>query len=202
METVIEETSGPVRHWWIVLLEALLFIAAGFIFFFYPFESYTISFLTINIVVSVLLVVIGVLEIAFAFTTRNIFGSWVWGCVLGILTLILGLILIFNPQISELVLPYILAIWILIEGISMIGTSINMKDSKQGGWMWVCLGGILVILLGIIIIFNFELATLTFVYWVGFSFLFAGITDAFVSYKLYKAKKFIKKTTVVEGAQT
>ncbi|MDV0447204.1 hypothetical protein MsAg5_10830 [Methanosarcinaceae archaeon Ag5] len=200
METVVEEVTTTVRHWWIVLLEALLFIVAGFVFLFYPFESYTISFLTIDIVISVLLVVIGVLEIAFAFTTRNIFGSWVWGCVLGLLTLLIGLILIFNPHITEIILPYILAIWILIEGISMIGTAIDMKDTKQSGWIWVCLGGILVILLGIIIIFNFELAVLTFVYWVGFSFLFAGITDAYVSYKLYKAKKIIKKTTVVEGA--
>jgi uncharacterized membrane protein HdeD (DUF308 family) len=86
--------------------------------------SFIVSFVGIMIIIS------GVWSIVTGFRLRKTSGEWVM-IIGGVLGLILGLLLVMNPLFSALVYVYIIAVFLIIGGFSLIVMAFQVKKLKK-----------------------------------------------------------------------
>ena len=67
--------------------------------------------------------------------------------LLGILDFLMGVYMIAQPGVTAFVIPFVMALWLLIEGISRVGLSLWLGGAKVSGWWLMLLNGIVLILL-------------------------------------------------------
>lgn len=174
-----------VRNWWLFLLVGILFIAVGIITLLNPLSSY----LTLAIFFGWLLFISGIVRIAFAVSNRDKLEGWGWALAVGILDTILGIVLFFHPELSMLVLAFVVGFSILLSGASLISYAIELQKIGVKGWGWLTFGGVLVSILGVLLIFNPLIGAITLVGWTGFAFLAAGIFYIAFSLQVRRVKK-------------
>lgn len=78
------------------LISAILYAALGIIVIFYPFSIINL----ITICLGLYLVISGVIKTIFSFTLKRITDKWIGSLVMGLITIVLGCLLIFNPFAS------------------------------------------------------------------------------------------------------
>lgn len=190
MRTIIcSELKSRVKNWWISLIMGILFLGVGLLILFYPLAGYE----AIAILFSAIMLVTGIFEIIFAASNKNVLSGWGWYLALGILDVILGLVLIFIPGFKEVVIPFILAFWLMFRGISSVGYSIDLQRYGSKNWGWYMTFGILAVLCAIAIIL-FPLAGAVSAVWIcGFLFLFLGISRIMLAFDLKKLHNEFEK---------
>lgn len=113
---------SSVRHqavhdrWWLLLLEGIVDIAAGVIAFLFP----GLAAITLVFVVAIWAIITGLLEIAAAIRLRReINNEWFLGLT-GLVSIILGIIMIINPAAGLVGLVWAIGGYAIIFGILMI----------------------------------------------------------------------------------
>lgn len=99
-------------------------------------------------------VVDGIIHIVSYISTTPEFRSLSFELVEGILGVILGFAVIFNPDVIVSFLPFIVGIWIIAEGIIKFQFAFNIKGSQTGNWIVLLLISMLTIICGFIVVFN------------------------------------------------
>jgi uncharacterized membrane protein HdeD (DUF308 family) len=107
------------------------------------------------LLLGVLVLAGGIVRIIWAFGSDS-FGKGLLRFVLGVLTLLCGIVLLANPLFAMGVLTIFLAIYLFVDGISEIVA--GFKRRPQLGWLWMLIGGIVSILLGVFIWRQFPLS--------------------------------------------
>jgi uncharacterized membrane protein HdeD (DUF308 family) len=97
------------------------------------------------VVAGVFLSLAGVIRIFAAFKAGS-WGAGIFGLLVGILTVLGGLLIMVNPLFGLASLTLLLAIYFLIEGISVIMLGFKMKPAK--GWGWTLFSGLVTLFLG------------------------------------------------------
>jgi uncharacterized membrane protein HdeD (DUF308 family) len=77
-----------------------------------------------------MIIISGVWSIVTGFRLRKTSGEWVM-IIGGVLGLILGLLLVMNPLFSALVYVYIIAVFLIIGGFSLIVMAFQVKKLKK-----------------------------------------------------------------------
>jgi len=103
---------------------------------------------TVAVMVGFLLIIAGIMRTLFAFKCKS-WGKGILAFVLGVLTLLIGLVMIFRPVLGLTSLTLVLAAYFFVDGIFEIFESFDLKPLK--GWGWMLFGGIVSVLLGIMI---------------------------------------------------
>ena len=67
--------------------------------------------------------------------------------LLGLLDIIAGSLMIARPGITSFVLPFVIGLWLFMEGISRMGVSLWLGGAKVKGWWLMLLNGIVLIVL-------------------------------------------------------
>ncbi len=67
--------------------------------------------------------------------------------LLGVLDFLMGAYMIAQPGASALVIPFVMAAWLLVEGLSRVGVSLWLGGAEVSGWWLMLLNGIVMILL-------------------------------------------------------
>jgi len=116
------------QRWWWMIAEGVLGIGIGLVTFFYP----GITAFSLGVLVCVWAITTGILEIAAAVQLRQTIPNEIIMIVLGALSIIVGIILAFEPLQALLVWVYVVAIYALIAGVAMIALSIRLRgvDTK------------------------------------------------------------------------
>ena len=123
---------------------AVLIILAGIFAICLPFASGV----AITVLVGWLLVVSGVFHIADAFHAKGV-GAFIWRLLVGIVYIVGGLDIAFHPAWGLVVLAFVLAIILMVQGvITVIGF---FRHRKMHGAGWLLFNGIVTILLSLII---------------------------------------------------
>lgn len=96
--------------------------------------------------------------------------------VLGIFDLLMSLILFFNPIIGMMSLPFLFAIWFIVDSLFEIVEAYRIKN-KHTGYYWFsiivnCIG----VVLGMMLFFNPIASAITLAFLVGIYFMISGIT--------------------------
>jgi uncharacterized membrane protein HdeD (DUF308 family) len=90
----------------------------------------------------------GICQAIYAFRTRKA-GRFMLKLLLGMLYIVSGLILLFNPVASLAFLTLVLGIAILFQGIFQVILAFQLKP--EPGWGWTLFSGMLGIILGILL---------------------------------------------------
>ncbi len=187
--TFVEEIKNAVKNWWISLVMGILFIGVALLLMFYPLEGYG----ALVVLFSACMFASGILEIIFSVSNKNVLSGWGWYLTCGIIDLLLGLFLIFNPGMTAVIIPFILAFWIMFRGFAAIGFSIDLSRMGVKGWGWYLAFGILAIICSIAIIWQPTAGALASVYILAFAFMFMGFFRFMLAFELRDLHKNSQK---------
>lgn len=181
----LKRIQNSIKHWYLLLILGLVFIATGIWTLASPLESYE----ALSIVFTISFIISGILEIAFALSNRKEYDHWGWNLVFGILSLIVGIMLINNPLVSMITLPLYVGFLIMFRSFGAIGFSLDLKNYRVMEWGTLMALGILGLLFSIMLLWNPVFAGITIVVWTGLAFIASGVFNIYISLKLKKLKR-------------
>ncbi|MEG0947794.1 MAG: DUF308 domain-containing protein [Bacteroidales bacterium] len=141
MET-IKNFFGKTTYWWGILLLGILITLVGIWMMFYPIQGY----IFIARVFGWALLISGVFEIVISTTLEKKLPGWGWWLAGGIIDIIIGVILIANIALTEMVLPYFFAFIFLFKGIQNIIASFIIISSHKYWWLYLINGVLMLII--------------------------------------------------------
>ena len=163
--------KGTNRSLWIGILLTVLGVAA--------IALPQVSTLVTETWISLILVSAGATKLAYAFQTRSQ-GGFIWKLLLSALYVATGVMLFSNPLTGVLTLTLLLGSFLLTEGTFELILAFRLRP--QENWTWVLTNGIVTLLLGAMIWFQWPfnapwlIGTL-----VGVSVLFTGISRSMLA---------------------
>ena len=95
-----------------------------------------------------ILIIGGVLEAFHAFWREKKWGGFLLDLLTGILYVVVGWMMVTNPQESALLLTLIIAMFLVFEGVFRIAAALT---ARYPHWGWVLFNGVISLILGIMI---------------------------------------------------
>jgi uncharacterized membrane protein HdeD (DUF308 family) len=99
--------------------------------------------------------------------------SWQATLVLGVLSLILGLVVSFHPEGSLNVLAVLIGIFMILSGIFHL---IRVFDARESHRVWLGVAGLLFIVIGVVLIRHLHLTRALIGLFVGITWIVQGMT--------------------------
>jgi uncharacterized membrane protein HdeD (DUF308 family) len=174
MRVPIIDVDTLSRNWWLVVLRGVLGIAFGVITFVAP----AISLAALVLLFGAYAFADGVLAIASAVRRRTTTDRW-WILLLeGLVGIGAGLVTLFLPGITALVLLYIIAGWAVATGILELVAAVRLRKEIKHEWL-LALSGIASVAFGVLIALLPGAGTLALVIWIGaYAFVFGALLVA------------------------
>lgn len=158
-----------VRHWWLIALRGLLAVVFGLLALIWP----GITLLILAIVFGAYALVDGVTAaVSAARAPRGGRAPLVVETVAGIA---FGLVTLFWPGVTVLVLTILVGFWAVITGLTEIITAIRLRQEITGEWLYVLFGAISVIF-GLIVLFSPVSGAVAIAWIIGVSAIVFGLT--------------------------
>lgn len=159
-------TSSP-GHWLWLLFLGLLLILVGIFAIASPFFATLISL----VILGWMLIFSGAVQTFYAFSTFRA-GSFLTHLLLGILSVLLGLLIITQPAAAAVSFTLLIAFFFLAVGLFRIFSALFQRFES---WGWVLLGGLIDVVLGILILIHWPSSALWIIgLFVGIDFIFVG----------------------------
>jgi len=135
------------RYWWAVVLRGAAAILFGIMALIWP----DITVIVLVALFGAYALVDGVISLTSAISGRRGRGRRGWLIFEGIASILLGVLTFLWPDITALVLLWVIAVWALATGVLEIAAAVRLRREIQGEWL-LALGGILSVLFGILLI--------------------------------------------------
>lgn len=173
------EEKKLAKHWWAILIRGIVAIVFALLAFFAT--GFTLELLLIFL--GVYLLLDGLFAIIGSIMAASHHRTW-WVLLLeGIVSLAAGIFVLAWPEITLMILIYIVAIWAIITGIFEFLASISASWAAPGK-IFIGLTGVLSVILGVVI-FIYPLFSITAIIWlIGIYALIIGLSLTFFSMKL------------------
>jgi uncharacterized membrane protein HdeD (DUF308 family) len=163
------------KKWWVLLLRGILLIIAGLLAFVSP--------VTWVIFVGVYMLFDGMSFLLAGFNDKP-GGQSRWPLlIIGVLGLLAGLILVWNPALGGITLTYIIAAWAIVTGILTIISALRLREEIDNEW-WLVLSGVLAIIFGILVFQNVLAGILTIAWVFGIFAIVVGILSIALAFRV------------------
>ena len=176
--STMSEVPALGRNWWLFLVVGLVSLAAGVLAIVYP----DITLLALGIFAGVGLLFFGAMDIAEAIAGDP--ESRVLAAIVGILSVVAGLICLRRPGESLLAIVVVLGIYLVVAGIVRFIRSFSSLDDRAAQMGL----GIIDVILGILILSLPELSLVTLAILFAISLLLRGAFLVFLAFKLRGAR--------------
>lgn len=174
------------QKWWVVLVRGVLLIILGLLSFVSP-STWVIFAGSLMLVDGMALLLAGLGD--------QPAGQSRWPLVIaGILGLIAGLLVLWNPGVAGLTLTFIIGAWAVAVGILEIASGIALRKEIESEW-WLILTGILAIVFGVLVFQNLLAGFLTIAWIFGVFAIAAGILSVALSFTVRNFGKRIGAVT-------
>jgi len=130
------------RNWGWVMARGIFAIIFGFLTFAWP----GLTLLTLVIFYGAFALVDGVASLVAAVTKGAPAPRW-WLVLVGLIGIAAGLVTLFHPAITGIILLYFIAFWAIATGVFQIIGGIAMRKEIEGEWLLI-LSGILSVVFG------------------------------------------------------
>lgn len=164
----LKEVAG--RTWIWSVVRGALAIIFGLIAFFAPIETA----LVLALVIGIFAIVDGVIDLVDAIRHRGSAGV-AGRIVLGVASILFGLVILFWPGRSLEVLVILVGIWSVVVGILQIVVSVGHRGDRDSGWVWGLVAGILSVLFGVLVMISPGAGLVTIIWIVGIYAILFGI---------------------------
>lgn len=188
MSNLISKVSGAVKNWWAFLIIGILLIMSAYWMFITPIES----FLGLARIFSVLIFISGLISVFFALTNKEDIDNFGLYLASGLLDVIVGFILIKYPGITLVLFSMFISFWLLFRGFYMISASFKIKKLGDGGWGWLLLLGVFVVIFAMMSIVNPLIGAAYLVYTLAITLIILGIANIMLSLKLKNLKSGVQ----------
>ncbi|MEM5492533.1 HdeD family acid-resistance protein [Hoeflea sp. AS16] len=174
----VNESFGRIWKWMAAL--AVLCIVGGVLALANPFGA-TIFAVTLA---GWVFLIQGAIQVVSAFRDRG-WSGFIWSLGIGVLTLLVGVVLVANPLAGSISLTLLIAILFLVTGITKAMFALSLRP--LGGWGWVLGSGLVSVLLGVLILADFPQSSTTILgLLLGIELVSNGILFLFVALGLRK----------------
>jgi uncharacterized membrane protein HdeD (DUF308 family) len=166
---IVRQASTWSIVWGVLLIILGMFAVAS------PFTAAV----ALNVVISWLIVLAGVVHVIIAFHSHRA-GSVIWRLLVGLAYVFFGIYLIAHPAVGVASLTLVLATLFLVEGILNIALYFQVRAMQRASWFLI--DGIVTLLLGLMIYLQWPsssawaIGTL-----VGVSLIISGVTRVMLS---------------------
>ena len=111
-ERQYEQSEYLINRWWLSLLIGIMAIAIGFIVLVNPVGSYY----TFALWMGLAILLSGIMGLLQSLTSQNYFVRRGWLVLASVADIFIGIILLFNSLLAEMILPLLLGFWLLYRG--------------------------------------------------------------------------------------
>jgi len=178
--TTLETSKKTTISWWMYLIKGALIIVLGIWMLKMPRESFNAMLLIIGLIIALG----GALEIFLALYYRKVLKEWGWNFSAGILDILVGILLISNPDAILVLITLFISFWLVLRGVLAIWEAMELRREGRKNWKWILALGILVMLLAIVLIWHPQVIGLTLIFWIAISFISLGIFRIVLAFKL------------------
>ena len=186
----LKSVRNSVKNWYILLIVGLIFLGAGI----YCFVSPEGGFLALALFFGWSFLISGAIEVIFSISNRDELENWGWTLIFGVITFLVGMLLIARPGITEIILAFSLGFLVMFRSIGAISFALDLKNYEDNsGWGTLLLFGILGVIFSFLLLWNPGFAGMTIVIWIGLALITAGIFSIYLSLKLRKLKGLPEK---------
>ena len=189
MSTIVKTVKEAIKYWYIPLIVGLLFLLTGIYTLASPLESYV----TLSMLFSLTFIMSGISEAIFAITNRKELDHWGWTLIYGILTFLVGLLLVSRIDLSMLTLSMYVGFIVLFRSIAAISFAIDLRSYGVKDWIYLLLTGVFGGLFAFALLWNPSFAGLTVVGLTGIALLVSGAFSIYFSFKLKSLKNYPEK---------
>jgi uncharacterized membrane protein HdeD (DUF308 family) len=176
-----EELRAFTDKWWLVLILGIVWIIFAWIVLSFDFNTV----LAIAVFAGVSFIFSGISEFFYASMVDD--WKWLW-ILLGVISIIAGIIALVWPGQTFLVLAAIIGWYLMFRGVFDLVTAIMTKDVNDMWWLGL-IAGILQIGIGFWAIGYEGRSIALLVVWVGAYALMKGLMDIFLAFRLRSAGK-------------
>jgi uncharacterized membrane protein HdeD (DUF308 family) len=118
---------------------------------------------------------------------RIIGKSWGWVLFFGIVTLILGVLVVIRPKDTVYAFAILLGIWLFVAGLFRIVVAIAESEDTAGSRWFMAVLGLLSVIIGILFLRHTEETVTTLAFLIGLFWVVGGIIEFFTAYGDYGA---------------
>jgi uncharacterized membrane protein HdeD (DUF308 family) len=145
--------------------------------------------LTASIYLGAMLCVAGAFMLAGGVAGINHRGGWL-GVLLGLLSLVAGLLVLYNPVAGSVSLVWVMGAWFIAGGVFELAMGFSIPVGRG----WLILVGIINIVLGALIVMMDPSQAFAFLgYFVGISLVFRGLWSLFFAADVHKAQHWAEQ---------
>jgi uncharacterized membrane protein HdeD (DUF308 family) len=173
--TTAEATSSPGSPWWLVLLEGIVAIVVGLLLL----SSPAITTAVMVQVLGIYWFVAGIFQIISIFLDST---AWGWKLFAGIVGIIAGFYIINHPILSPILVTETIVLLLGLGGL-IIGV-INIVRAFQGEGWGIGLLGVISIILGLVLLGNQLIASLSLPFTIGILALIGGVFAVIQAFRL------------------
>jgi hypothetical protein len=175
------------RNWWLFLVVGLVSILAGILALVWP----DITLLALGLFVGIGLLFIGGLEVAEAIGGSP--DSRALTAIVGVLSVIAGIVCLRRPGESLLAIVIVLGIYLIVEGVIRFVRAFQELEDRAA----MMLLGIIDAILGVLILSLPKLSLVTLAVLFALSLLVRGAFNVYVAFKLRGARHATEPSTAV-----
>jgi len=165
---------------WGSLILGILFVLTSLL----SFQDPAGNLVAIVMVFAIFAIVKGIFEIFARNKMKELTGYKAYApVVLGIIDIIIGVYFLFNLNVGIAALPFVFAIWFILDSIFGLFT-LDLAKAVSTGYMWfVAIVDVLGIIVGIVLLVNPLSSALTLSFLVGFYFMIFGIMQIVYAFR-------------------
>jgi uncharacterized membrane protein HdeD (DUF308 family) len=166
------------HNWWTLVLRGLAAVVFGVLAFVWP----GITLLALVFLFGAYAITDGVFAIAAGLRGREQERWWLL-LIVGILSVIAGLLAFALPGMTAFVLLILIAVRAIVTGAFEIAAAIQMRKYINGEWL-LALGGVLSMLFGVLMLLNSAAGALAVVWLIGVYAIAFGVLQLILGLKL------------------
>ena len=156
------------KRGWIIAL-GIIYVVAGVI----ALGSVVVATVVSVFVVGIMMLIAGVAEVINAFQVKS-WGKFLFWLLLGVLYIVAGFVTFENPLLAAALLTLMLGVTLVASGIMRIVLAFSMKEGTP--WIWVALSSVITLLLGLVILAHWPVASLYILgLFLGIDLILAGV---------------------------
>ncbi|WP_068270656.1 HdeD family acid-resistance protein [Aldersonia kunmingensis] len=191
MTTRVEVIEFNRNIWWIMVVRGLIGIIFGFIALIWP----EITLWAIVWVFGIYAIIDGIIALVHVLRGEKA-EHWVWSLLLGLVAVGAGIVCIVWPDITVLVLVYIVAFYAILFGVIGLASAISRRKTPGPAWFLQIAASVLAIIFGIILLVHPDFSVKIFVYLLGGWAIFFGILLTAAGFQLKTELNRAEDTTV------
>ncbi|MCI8446006.1 MAG: hypothetical protein HFH31_00770 [Bacilli bacterium] len=171
------------------IFTSIFFIALGLFLVIKPDTTIT----AISYIIGGIIMVTGITFLIKYFSNREQYGLFSGDLIFGVLSIVIGLVLILNPTALAKVIPFIIGVWILISSVTKIEYSMQLKSIDNRAWVYTMIIAIITFIWGLLLIFDPFGGAMAITQIIGIFILVYAILDFIEIFIIRKNLKDIKK---------